>query len=293
MKINHFATTKGGQDGAIYGEYMFRFSAKGLCRVYDMKQIMTAESNTDVIPHICEFTLDRAEEIVPHSNAVVFGNEYYAEGDEFPLLYSNIYNNYAKGENKREENKLVGVCCVYRLTRNGNEFSTKLVQLIEIGFTDDRTYWRSAGDVADVRPYGNFVVDAKNSKYYGFVMRDADNTTRTFEFDLPKLSDGVIDEKYGVKKVTLTIDDIKTYFDTPYQHYIQGACFHDGKIYSVVGFDKEIHPMFHLIDVEKKQQIFEFDFFEAGIEIEAEFIDFYGDKCIYSDAHGALFELSF
>lgn len=287
MKINKFSSILGGQDGAIYGDYLFRFDHTGLCRVYDMNQVISSASDKTV-PYISEFTLDRAEEIVPHSNAVVFGSEYYAEGDEFPLLYSNIYNNYAK----REE-KLCGVCCVYRIQRNGTEFTSTFVQLIEIGFTDDREYWRSAGDVADVRPYGNFVVDPENSKYYGFVMRDADKTTRVFEFDLPKLSDGEIDAKYGVRKAVLNIADIKTYFDVPYEHYIQGACFHDGKIYSVAGFNEKIHPTFHLIDIKQKKETVFIDFFENGVEIEAEFIDFYKGKCIYSDVYGGMFELCF
>ena len=34
------------------------------------------------------------------------------------------------------------------------------------------------------------------------------------------------------------------------------------------------------------------DFFEAGYEHEAEFIDFYGDRCLYSDAKGNVFELT-
>ena len=39
-----------------------------------------------------------------------FGNEYYDEKDEFPLLYTNIYNNYAKTDDKRK-----GITCVYRI----------------------------------------------------------------------------------------------------------------------------------------------------------------------------------
>ena len=90
MKINKFSSIRGGQDGAIYGDYLFRFDHTGLCRVYDMNQVI-APAGDEAIPCISEFTLDRADKIAPHSNAVVFGNEYYAEGDEFPLLYSNIY----------------------------------------------------------------------------------------------------------------------------------------------------------------------------------------------------------
>ena len=108
MQIKKLSTIVGGQDGAIYKNYLFRFSSKGGCTVYDLTKI---EGN---MTPIAEFKLDRVDFIVPHSNSVIFGNEFFAEGDEFPLLYSNVYNNYAKTEDKR-----VGICCVYRLVREG------------------------------------------------------------------------------------------------------------------------------------------------------------------------------
>ena len=132
MKIKKLSSIVGGQDGAIYKNYLFRFSSKGGCTVYDLTKI---EEN---MTPIAEFKLDKSDFIVPHSNSVIFGNEFYSQGDEFPLLYSNVYNNYAKTEDKR-----VGICCVYRLVREGNTFSTTLVQLIKIGFTVDRGLWRS------------------------------------------------------------------------------------------------------------------------------------------------------
>lgn len=286
MNITSIAVSQGGQDGAIYGGYLFRFDHAGKCCVYDMEKALA--SGDEQAEKIAEFTLDRADEIAPHSNAVVFGNEFYAEDDEFPLLYTNIYNNYAKAADP-----LVGVCCVYRLTGNGTEFSTKLVQLIEIGFTDEKGLWRSEGDVKDVRPYGNFVIDIQNGIYYSFVMRDGDKTTRYFSFDLPKLCEGEIDNKYGVKKVTLKADEIKEYFDTPYHNFIQGACFYDGKIYSVEGFNEDVHPAIRIIDPKLKKQTYFFDFCDAGYSKEAEFIDFYNGACIYGDAHGNYYELKF
>lgn len=281
MKITKLAKIRGGQDGAICNDLLFRFSSKGGCSVYDM----TALSGEP--EPIAEFKLDKAELIAPHSNSVTFGNEFFAEGDEFPLLYSNIYNNYAKTEDKK-----VGVCCVYRLVREGNAFSTTLVQLIEIGFTDARGFWRSAeGD--DVRPYGNFVVDTAKNQLWAFVMRDGEKDTRYFAFDLPGLTDGVFCEEYGVKKVTLAQSDVKEYFDTPYHHYVQGAVCHEGKIYSVEGFGEKIHPAIRIIDTEKKCQTYFLDFFEADCTDEAELIDFYQGRCIYGNHVGELFELEF
>ena len=120
-------------------------------------------------------------------------------------------------------------------------------------------------------------------------MRDGNNSTRYFSFDLPKLSDGEIDERFGVKKAVLTEDDIKDYFDTPYHNFIQGACFNDGKIYSTEGFNETIHPAIRVIDTNERRQTLFFDFCEAGMPIEAEFIDFYNGNCYYGDAKGRLF----
>ena len=284
VDIKPLGRMKGGQDGAIFGDYLFRFGSRGHGYAYDLGNLGESEELTP----IAEFDLDKSDIIAPHSNAVVFGIEKYSGEDEFPLLYSNIYNNYSKCEDK-----LVGVTCVYRIRPDGESFTTELVQLIEIGFTDDEELWRSGGDTPDVRPYGNFVIDRDRGLYIGFVMRDADRTTRYFAFDLPRLADGTPDEVYGVNRVVLTPDDIRWQFDTLYHNYIQGATCHGGKVYSVEGFHENIHPAVRVIDTEEGRQLLYNDFFLSGQPKEAEFIDFYRGRCIYSDAEGNIFELIF
>lgn len=286
MKIKTVAKiTSGQQDGAIFGNYMFRFNSKGIGRVYDMRAIVNGNPEEE-ITEIATFTLDRAEEICPHSNAVVFGNEYFEEGDEFPLLYSNIYNNYAK-----TENPLKGVCSVYRLQRDGDGFTTTLVQLIEIGFVEDPALWKRTPTEDGIRPYGNFVIDTERSLYHGFVMRNEEEGTRYFTFDLPKLDDGEIDPVLGVKKVVLKPQDIRKHFDCPAHYYIQGACCHGGKIYSVEGFKNT--PALRVIDPDAARQELAVFFPDHGLVDEAEFIDFYGDVCYYSDCRGYIYQLEF
>ena len=273
----------GGQDGAIYKDYLFRFNPKGLCRVYDMKSV--AEGG-DITP-IAEFSLDKGDVMLPHSNAVVFGKEFYAEGDEFPLLYSNIYNNYSKEEDNR-----LGICCVYRLERDGEGFKTTLVQIIEIGFTDDTELWNTTvQDKPRMKAYGNFAVDAEKGIYYGFVMRGSSLGTRYFAFELPRLDDGELDMKYGVKKVILKQGDIKKQFDCPEHYYLQGACFHGGLIYSVEGFQGT--AALRVIDPEKGEQVLHVNFPDYGLDEEAEFIDFYNGQCYYGDCPGSIFLLEF
>jgi len=290
MRIQKVASIARMQDGAIWDKYLFRFGADGQCIVYDMDDLGTAESEA---PELCRFWLDKYELIKPHSNAVTFGSSYYAPEDEFPLLYSNIYNNYA-----RSADPMIGVCCVYRLQRTGNIFTSTLVQLIQIGFINDGDLWFSSPEKNDRRPFGNFVVDRENKILYAFTMRDATNTTRYFSFRLPEKEEGIYDKVYGVKRVILTADDILNHFDCEYHNFLQGAVMHSGKIYSVEGFTvgrqgPPSRPALRIICPSEKRQELCVHFEDFGLTIEPEFIDFRADTCYYSDGHGALYTIAF
>ena len=280
MQADQIGKIRGGQDGAIWGDYLFRFETNGVGSVIRLSDF----------EEISVFTLDKAEQLRPHSNAVGFGCEHFDASDEFPLLYCNIYNNYAK-----EDDPKIGVCCVYRIHREANTFTSTLVQLIEIGFARDVRYWCSSDGAKDVRPYGNFVIDREKAEYWAFTMRDTDKTSRYFSFDLPKLNEGIMDEQYGVPKVTLQISDIKRQFDCPYHNYVQGACFHQGMVYSLEGFGlgaKNAAAM-RIIDTVTGQQQQYIPFYDLGLTNEPELIDFSGDICYYSDAHGNLFRFHY
>ncbi len=283
MKITKLGEVEGGrQDGAIWNRYFFEFKANGLCRVYDVTNLEKGD-----VQRLCAFQLDKSDVILPHSNAVVFGTEYYEEGDEFPLLYSNMYNNCANAEDRRE-----GMCLVYRLQREGAEFKSTLVQAIQIGFVKDTALWMTKDDV---RPYGNFVIDRDKNILYAFTMRDATQTTRYFSFNLPKLADGEMDGFLGVRKVILQKEDILTQFDCPYHQFIQGACCHKGLIYSTEGFanDAVRIPAIRVIDPVKQEQLLYLNLMEMGYKDEPEMIDFVGDVCYYGDGNGELFRLDF
>ena len=269
MKMTKRGLITQGQDGAIWGNRLFRFNSRGFCYVYDL----------DTLEKEAEFCLDGVDVWMPHSNSAIFGREYYADGDEFPLLYTNVYNTYGGEENRRE-----GVCCVYRLTREGKNFRGQLVQTITVGFVKDETLWSSKGG-GDVRPYGNFVVDRERGIYYGFTMRDGDNASRYFAFRLPTLEQG--------DTVTLSAEDILFSFDCPYHRYVQGASVHKGKIYSLEGFtnDPANPPALRIIDPEERKQVQCVLFSDFGLTIEPERIDFRGDCCYYADCNGNLYTL--
>ncbi|MBQ5813786.1 MAG: hypothetical protein IIW34_06500 [Clostridia bacterium] len=276
----------GGQDGAVSNGFLFRFDGRGICHVYDMNTCLSDASSEHAA--FARFTLDKADIIMPHSNSVMFGREYYSPDDEFPLLYTNIYNSYASSHDQMR-----GTTCVYRILKNGSDFSSKLVQLIEIGFAGE-SLWQSE-NAKDIRPYGNFVIDREKGLYYAFTMRDESRTTRYFAFDLPKVCDGTYDKNLDAKRVPLNTNDIKTWFDCEYHRYLQGACCHDGLIYSLEGFTEDAvnPPALRIIDPENRTQKIKYLFADFGMTIEPEMIDFEGDTCYYSDNHGNLYRLDF
>lgn len=289
MKIEKFSKIKGGrQDGAVSNGYLFSFNHQGECTVYETKALECLKDGEAEI--FAEFVLDKSDVIMPHSNSVMFGNEYFDKKDEFPLLYTNIYNNCSKADNK-----LKGVCLVYRLQRYGRNFESTLVQIIEIGFVEDEKLWKSEGEKDDARPYGNFTIDKEQGIYYAFTMRDDVHSTRYFSFDLPKVTQGELCEQYNVKRVVLHESDIRDCFDCDYHHYVQGACYHKGKIYSLEGFTDSLDnpPAIRIIDTKLKKEIIFKKFEEFGINIEPEMIDFENDICYYADHNGNMYKLFF
>ena len=272
-----------GQDGAIYGDWLFRFDTNGSCFVFSIQEQK----------QVAQFCLDKTDLLKPHSNAVAFGAERWDEADEFPLLYTNIYNNYAK-----QDERLEGVCCVYRITRDGNTFASALVQVIRIGFVEDLELWKSLPDRGDVRPYGNFVPDVFRAKLYAFVMRDREHVTRYFTFRLPGATEGTFCDRWGVKVVTLQKEDILSQFDDEYMHFMQGACAYDGKIYSSEGFDMLTsdglnHPAIRIVDMDAGKQLQYFDLCALGKMLEPEMMDFAGDTLYYMDVEGNMYESAF
>jgi len=266
------------QDGAAYGGYFFAFTGSGTCKVY----------STEDYSLVSSFTLDKVKLFKPHSNSVCFGSTKYKESDEFPLLYSNIYNNYGI-DNK----DMIGVCGVYRIVREGNTFKSTLVQVIKVGFASDTELWASKN--GDVRPYGNFVVDTDRNKLIAFTMRDADSSTRFFEFDIPALDEGTVDSELKVKKVTLTKDDITDSFKVPYFKYLQGCTYYDGKIYSLEGFtDSTQNPAsMKIVDLKKKALATEIKLYKMGLTVEPEAAFVIDGELYYAEVSGNIYKFTF
>ena len=256
-----------GQDGVVFDGCLLRFDSRGGCRAYRLENLEP----------MGQFTLDKSDVLCPHSNSVsLLGN----------ILYTNLYNTYAK-----ENDRLEGVCCAYRISRENGGFVTKLVQVIRIGFAGT-SLWQSENR-RDVRPYGNFAV--AGGKLHAFVMQDARHTTRFFRFALPDITAGE-PSRWGVPLVTLTPEDIEEQFDECYVNYMQGATCHKGLLYSVEGFhhpNDRGSPALRVFDTQQQTQVFYADLTKYGLVDEPEWIDVYRGHLYYADHTGNVYRLAF
>ncbi len=229
---------------------------------------ITADTIKALAPKTDHIALAAYKNEIPTYEAKYSGETFH--------IYSNVYNNYSSAEDKH-----IGECCVYNVGGDGKIWSNTLVQLLKIGFINDKNLWPAA---TEVRPYGNFVVDNDNQFLYAFVMYSSKSLTYWYKFALPEVSEGEWNETYGCKVKTLTENDILDSWTTPLQNYVQGSCVYDGLIWSTEGFTGTSGAnlaRMRVIDPSKKSEIAVFNFFSDGDPVEPEFIEFYNGSCYY------------
>ena len=59
MEIKQIGKIVGGQDGAIFGGLLFRFSSRGEGRVYELSRLQGAAAGEEPTEPMCRFTLVR------------------------------------------------------------------------------------------------------------------------------------------------------------------------------------------------------------------------------------------
>lgn len=270
--------SSGIQDGEVFGDRLFIFSADGTANVYDV--------NTGAL--VDGLLLGGRDRITPHVNSASFSDQYYAPGDAYPLLYTSVYNNLTA------DNKLLkGTCCVYRITESDGQFEAQLVQMIWVSFTENKSLWACAG--SNERPFGNFVVDTDRDQLYAFVPRDDPQKTRFFAFDLPAPQAGTYNSTYDCNLVALEPEDVLHLFDVDYFSSPQGCCYADGKILSVEGFGSfnTVAPILRVVDVESGTLEQSVNLGQLGLEREPETITVGNGQIYYMASDGILHKLWF
>lgn len=259
----------GGTDGDIYNNFLFMFTSKGQCKVF----------TADGFGLKCVFDLDKCDVLPPHANSVFFGNEFYHPNDEFPLLYSNIYNN---------SDEWLGTMNVYRIQRNGYDFTSTLVQVVKVDFTDDSNLWASG-----VRPYGNFAINKETNKLWAFVSDDLTNSTKFFEFDMPKSNLGDFNGTLGCNVYKLKYEDVTDMFNTIYFRFMQGCTIVDNKLISTEGFTNDTTniPTIRVVDL-KTHKIDSTNLVDTfGWNNEPEFITYYNNNLYYISTDSKIYIL--
>ena len=211
-----FRNGAGFQSAAAYGKHMVMLTSSSGINVFDLDSYDNEGTG-------------QIADLSAHCNAATFGTEFYAEGDTYPLLYVNAYQN----------NLPKGTCYVVRLAEEDSTFTGTVVQTITVGFVTD-PIWT---DTTSTRTYGNFCIDRENGFLYALVLRDVEQVTRIFKFALPTISDGT--------EVTLTQADIIEYFDVDYLAIMQDCEVCNGKIFVMAG-DASYPHILKVIDTQKK-----------------------------------------
>ena len=89
----------------------------------------------------------------------------------------------------------------------------------------------------------------------------------------------------------LIVEDIIDSFDTEYFNYIQGATYHNGKIYSLEGFTDNAtnRPALRIVDL-KTKTVETVDLYGMNLKIEPEIVYVYNGAGYYVDVSGNVYE---
>ena len=230
------------QGGDCWGDYFFQFVNNNTAvRIYDLDSrtlIQTAKIAQRGFVSSC------------HCNSVCFGPDFYAEGDEFPLIY--VSTGYASGGYTGS--------LVYRITRVDDQFSFTLVQTLK--FPVDKSSWTEFIPTDD-----------------GFGLLCYTSERVIFKVRLPKVEEGdlVIDRSQA----------LETFQFTPQPDWMkssrnQDRLFYRGKLVFVSGVPQSGEAsVFVMLNFETLEREKILDLKEIGLRNESESIFVWrGDLCV-------------
>ena len=203
------------QGMAIHGNWIFSCEDGGKVNLYDFRK-------RDGVP-VTSFTLASAQKD-NHANNAEFGIEKKA-GASFPLLYISV---------GKVGCPIEWTCFVESVTRQGNTFTSELVQTILL---DNCHGWEDAG-YTPIFGSPSFLIDRDRRFLWVFsaIKRTTPAVTKDFsenlyvatKFRIPALSEGSV--------VHLRLKDILGQVTFPYDiGFTQAGCVRDGKIYYCFG----------------------------------------------------------
>lgn len=255
---NEWSLNTNIQDGCVYNNYLFTFDSEGKCFVFDL-------TNKELL---CSTILPNVNGLLPHSNCVCFGKKMN-EDDEFPLLYTNVYNNYSNNE------ETYGLCFVYKITKtNICSFSFRHIQTIKVSFIDS-VFWHNNSN--NNSPYGNFLV--YDDFLFVYLNIFGSKITRFFKFPLPLINPNFSGITY------LDINNVIDIKDFILFKYIQGGTIYNDYLYSLEGFNESCLRIINLTN-DSLQSV---ELTNTICNKEPEFISFLNNYLIIGDVDGHLY----
>ena len=266
------------QGGAIFGDILVCMNAadKGVVPNGFMYDIKTGAQ-------ICEMTfqtkLHGKEYFTPHANQISFGNEFYDEFSDFPLLYVSQVNGGSGYNDLRGERGVL----VYNLKKlDDKHYNPELVQVI----VPDTTNSNLMSKLGNYTP--NYIVDNVSRQiiiigYPNKSWYDLSGVQPIAIIDLPLLSDG--------PEILFTDNDIVDYFSVTDPVVIQQSFCHNKKVFISCGFREQ--ASIRIIDLNAKSLMCSISM-TGHTDGEPQFIGLWKDKILYYeyDSSGVLYELT-
>lgn len=220
------------QGAAAYGKYLFLFSEKGVCNIYDL----------DTKAYLGQMEYEESD--IKHCDTACFGIHKVEEKDEFPVVYIS-----GSQVDKLSEK---GLIWVYRIIHDDEKWNMKLYQVIRTPVVKD---------------VGSFP-DALSSNSDGCIWIIGWDTNRArpsrdgcgaylkiTKFKTPALKDGAID-KNGIRLVDFSMSESITSFIVNNAHSIQqGLCLKNQKIYVPYGLSAFGYQGIDIISLEERRVV--------------------------------------
>ena len=200
-----------------------------------------------------------------HNNNVETSATYYADGDEFPVIYAS------------QENKAQHKIVAYRITREDGKFAAQIVQTINL-----------PAPIETGQFYTNLILDLQGRALYvtGYSRENWHDPSNgnglvLLQYKMPSLREG--------SEVNLGTDKIVRRLNADFRTATQGATIRNGRIYQVFGVPKYGTCSFCCTSLEDGRLLWEYPLPEAGFPNEPECLSFWGDTIVAGDGDGNVF----
>lgn len=262
VKVEEYFKQKvpGSQQGAAaYGKYLFLFSEKGICNIYDL----------ETKSYLGQMEYEKSD--IKHCDTASFGNYKIDEKDEFPVVYISGSQVNKIGEK--------GLIWVYRIIHENKKWNMKLYQIIktpvveDVGSFPDALLSNSDGCIWIMGWKTNLAKSSKNGSgaYLNFA-----------KFKTPALEDGVLDLK-GIRVVTLSMSEAITSFVVNNAHSIQqGICLKSQNVYVPYGLSGFGYQGIDIINLEEGRVVQNINLMGTGVG-EPEAVFFYKGEMFIAD----------